>query len=58
MVSSNASLSPADIIAAASPDQTLFFQLYKSSDNVAAEKRVRDVERMGYKAIFLTVVRT
>jgi L-lactate dehydrogenase (cytochrome) len=53
MVSSNASLSPAQISAARlSEDQPLFFQLYKYRD---AEARVREVERLGYKAIFLTV---
>ncbi|TFK41027.1 FMN-dependent dehydrogenase-domain-containing protein [Crucibulum laeve] len=55
MVSSNASLSPSDIMKAASPTQTLFFQLYKHRDDSIAEKRVRDVEALGYKAIFLTV---
>ncbi|KAJ7446514.1 FMN-dependent dehydrogenase-domain-containing protein [Mycena galericulata] len=55
MVSSNASMSPAEIIAAAAPSQPLFFQLYKHSDDAVAEKRVREVERLGYKAIFLTV---
>ncbi|KAH8835161.1 FMN-dependent dehydrogenase-domain-containing protein [Flagelloscypha sp. PMI_526] len=45
MVSSNASLSYADIAHAASPEQTLFFQLYKHSDNRLAKRR----------AIFLTV---
>ncbi|KAK7058845.1 hypothetical protein VNI00_001469 [Paramarasmius palmivorus] len=55
MVSSNASLSYEEIAAAASPSQTLFFQLYKHADDSIAEKRVKDVERMGYKAIWLTV---
>ena len=55
MVSSNASLSPDDIIGAASADQPLFFQLYKHKDDSIAEKRVRNVEKLGYKAIFLTV---
>ncbi|KAJ7070901.1 FMN-dependent dehydrogenase-domain-containing protein [Mycena amicta] len=55
MVSSNSSMSPAEIIAAALPSQPLFFQLYKNSNNAIAEKRVREVERLGYKAIFLTV---
>lgn len=56
MVSSNASLS-ADQIAQArlSPDQVLFFQLYKNRDDAVAEQRVKEVERLGYKAIFLTV---
>ncbi|KAJ8084159.1 hypothetical protein PM082_002926 [Marasmius tenuissimus] len=55
MVSSNASLSPEEIAAAASSSQALFFQLYKHKDDAIAEKRVRNVERLGYKAIFLTV---
>lgn len=55
MVSSNASLSPAEIISAATLCQPLFFQLYKSADDDVAEKRVRHVEQLGYKAIFLTV---
>ena len=38
-----------------SPSQTLFFQLYKKKDNKEAEKRIRTVEALGYKAIFLTV---
>ncbi|TDL23321.1 hypothetical protein BD410DRAFT_839202 [Rickenella mellea] len=55
MVSSNASLSVEEIAAArVSPDQALFFQLYKHSDDAAAE-RIREVERLGYRAIFLTV---
>lgn len=56
MVSSNASLSYAEIAAArVSPDQVLFFQLYKHKDNDVALKRIREVEQLGYKAIFLTV---
>ncbi|PBK98430.1 hypothetical protein ARMGADRAFT_1051852 [Armillaria gallica] len=55
MVSSNASLSYAEIAAAASPSQPLFFQLYKSRDDTTAEKRVHEVEKLGYKAIWLTV---
>ncbi|KAF7303314.1 hypothetical protein MKEN_01295500 [Mycena kentingensis (nom. inval.)] len=55
MVSSNASMSYEEIIAAAQPSQTLFFQLYKNSKDSVAEERVREVERLGYKAIFLTV---
>jgi L-lactate dehydrogenase (cytochrome) len=55
MVSSNASLSYADIAHAASPEQTLFFQLYKHSDNRLAKRRVDEAVSLGYKAIFLTV---
>jgi len=55
MVSSNASLSYKEIITSAAPSQPLFFQLYKHANNAVAEKRVREVERLGYKAIWLTV---
>ena len=56
MVSSNASLSSGQISEARpSPEQTLFFQLYKRKDDSVAEERVKEVERQGYKAIFLTV---
>lgn len=56
MVSTNSSLSYAEISAArVSPDQPLFFQLYKHVSDATAEKRVRDIEGLGYKAIFLTV---
>ena len=56
MVSSNASLSASDIAAArVSPDQPLFFQLYKRRDNEQAAERVREIEQLGYNAIFLTV---
>lgn len=56
MISSSASLSYAEIAAArTTPDQVLFFQLYKPRDNAAALKRIREIEELGYKAIFLTV---
>ncbi|TCD67032.1 hypothetical protein EIP91_000652 [Steccherinum ochraceum] len=56
MVSSNASLSYAQIAEArVNPSQPLFFQLYKHKDDKVAEQRVREVERLGYNAIFLTV---
>ncbi|KAH9937553.1 FMN-dependent dehydrogenase-domain-containing protein [Fomitopsis serialis] len=56
MVSSNASLSPSQIAEGRlSPSQPLFFQLYKHGDNSIAQKRVREVEQLGYRAIFLTV---
>ena len=55
MVSSHASLSYADIASARTdPSQPLFFQLYKLGGSRALE-RVREVERLGYSAIFLTV---
>lgn len=56
MVSSNASLSYAQIAEARlTPDQPLFFQLYKHRDDKIAEQRVREVIALGYNAIFLTV---
>lgn len=56
MVSSNASLSYTEIAhSRVRPDQVLFFQLYKNKDNAIAAQRIHDVERLGYKAIFLTV---
>lgn len=56
MVSTYASLSSLEIAAArVSPSQTLFFQLYKHRIDEIAEKRVKEVEALGYKAIFLTV---
>ncbi|KAH8109771.1 FMN-dependent dehydrogenase-domain-containing protein [Phellopilus nigrolimitatus] len=55
MVSSHASLSYAQIAEArVTADQPLFFQLYKLTGERALE-RVREVERLGYNAIFLTV---
>ena len=56
MVSSNASLSYEEIAnSRVHPDQVLFFQLYKNRDNVKAVERIREAERLGFKAIFLTV---
>lgn len=56
MVSSNSSLSSGEISAARpSPSQTIFFQLYKNKNDTVAEKRVKEIESQGYKAIFLTV---
>ncbi|KJA29265.1 hypothetical protein HYPSUDRAFT_32665 [Hypholoma sublateritium FD-334 SS-4] len=55
MVSSNASLSPNAIMDAADQSQCLFFQLYKHRNDSIAEQRVRAIEKLGYKAIFLTV---
>jgi L-lactate dehydrogenase (cytochrome) len=56
MVSNNASLSYGQIAAArGSPDQPIFFQIYKHFNDAIAEKRIREVEALGYKAIFLTV---
>ncbi|KAG1716548.1 hypothetical protein ID866_600 [Astraeus odoratus] len=56
MVSSNSSLSYGQIAAArGSADQPLFFQLYKNKNDELAAKCIREVEALGYKAIFLTV---
>ncbi|KAI0348665.1 hypothetical protein BDW22DRAFT_1424813 [Trametopsis cervina] len=56
MVSSNASMTYEEIAnSRVHPDQILFFQLYKNKDDAKAVERVREVERLGYKAIFLTV---
>jgi L-lactate dehydrogenase (cytochrome) len=56
MVSTNSSLSPTQIAAArVSPDQTLFFQLYKKKEDALALELIREVEALGYSAIFLTV---
>ncbi|KIJ08658.1 L-lactate dehydrogenase, partial [Paxillus involutus ATCC 200175] len=56
MVSTNASLSYGQIASArGSPDQPIFFQLYKHKNDETAAKRIREVEALGYKAIFLTV---
>ncbi|GJJ13155.1 hypothetical protein Clacol_007406 [Clathrus columnatus] len=56
MVSSNSSCSFAELAEArVFPDQPLFFQLYKHKDDAIAQSRVKHVEQLGYKAIFLTV---
>lgn len=56
MVSSNSSCSFAELAAArVSPEQPLFFQLYKHKDDAIAQARVDHVVQLGYKAIFLTV---
>jgi len=56
VASSNASLSFAEIAAArVSPNQTMFFQLYKHKDDALALKLIREIEALGYSAIFLTV---
>lgn len=55
MVCTYSSIPHATIAAAALPSQILFFQLYKSTDLASATKMVQEAERLGYKAIFLTV---
>ncbi|KAJ3570720.1 hypothetical protein NP233_g4212 [Leucocoprinus birnbaumii] len=54
MVSFNSSLSYSEIMSAATSSQALFFQLYKQTDSIS-EQRIREIEALGYKAIFLTV---
>ncbi|KIJ56594.1 hypothetical protein M422DRAFT_57288 [Sphaerobolus stellatus SS14] len=56
MVSSNTSCSFEELAEARiNPDQPLFFQLYKNKNDEVAKARVKLVEDLGYKAIFLTV---
>ena len=56
MVSTNASFSASEVAAARiSTTQPLFFQLYKNRQDSEAEKLVKEVEALGYNAIFLTV---
>ena len=56
MVSANSLCSYAKLAQAwVSPDQLLFFQLYKNKNNDTAQVRVKYVEELGYKAMFLTV---
>ncbi|KIK54136.1 hypothetical protein GYMLUDRAFT_48947 [Collybiopsis luxurians FD-317 M1] len=55
MVCGYASIARSEIAAAALPSQTLFLQLYKSTDEEATVKIVQEAEQLGYKAIFLTV---
>ena len=56
MVSTNASFSASEIAGArVSPTQPLFFQLYKDRKDSEAENLVKEVEALGYNAIFLTV---
>ncbi|KAF8528928.1 FMN-dependent dehydrogenase-domain-containing protein [Hysterangium stoloniferum] len=56
MVSSNSSCSFAELAEArVHPNQTLFFQLYKNKNDETAQLRVEHVDRLGFKAIFLTV---
>uniref|UniRef100_A0A0W0FBI3 Cytochrome b2 n=1 Tax=Moniliophthora roreri TaxID=221103 RepID=A0A0W0FBI3_MONRR len=55
MISTHCSCSYSEIADAALPAQPLFFQLYKSSNDKKAEILIREVERLGYKSIWLTV---
>ena len=45
----------AEIVRAAPKDATLFFQLYVNSDRAASERQLAEAERLGIKAIFVTV---
>ncbi|KAL0579605.1 hypothetical protein V5O48_002377 [Marasmius crinis-equi] len=55
MISTHCSCSYSEIADTALPDQPLFFQLYKSSNDAKAAMLVKEVERLGYKSIWLTV---
>ncbi|KAJ8076695.1 hypothetical protein PM082_001118 [Marasmius tenuissimus] len=55
MISTHCSCSYSEIADAALPDQPLFFQLYKSSNDAKAAMLIEEVERLGYKSIWLTV---
>ncbi|KIK69028.1 hypothetical protein GYMLUDRAFT_35069 [Collybiopsis luxurians FD-317 M1] len=55
MVCTYASYTRAEIAAAALPSQTLIFQLYKTTNLDISTKLVQEAERLGYKAIVLTV---
>ncbi|PVF94761.1 FMN-dependent alpha-hydroxy acid dehydrogenase [Serendipita vermifera] len=54
-ISSNASRSIEDIAAAKLADQPLFFQLYLNKDREKSAEILRKVERLGFKAVMLTV---
>ncbi|KAF5338853.1 hypothetical protein D9758_015577 [Tetrapyrgos nigripes] len=55
MVATYSSISISELASAAAPSQTLFFQLYKPSKQADAKQLIQEVEKLGYKAIFLTV---
>lgn len=56
MVSTNASCSLEEMSEARlSPNQVQFFQFYKHKDDAVSEQLLRRAEKLGYKAIFLTV---
>lgn len=56
MVGTNPSCTYEEIVSArTSTFQPLFFQLYKNANDSIAEKLVRRIENLGFKAIFLTV---
>ncbi|OGM41640.1 long-chain-fatty-acid-CoA ligase [Aspergillus bombycis] len=53
-ISTNASYTASDITACA-PGHPFFFQLYINRDRAASEQLLRQVEKSGIKAVFLTV---
>ncbi|KAF8845526.1 hypothetical protein BDN67DRAFT_961886 [Paxillus ammoniavirescens] len=56
IVSTYASVAYGQIASArGSPEQPIFFQLYKLKNEGATARRIREVEALGYKAIVLTV---
>jgi L-lactate dehydrogenase (cytochrome) len=56
MVGTNPSCTHEEIAASrVSPSQPLIFQFYKNSDDAIAERFIRRIEKLEYKAIFLTV---
>ncbi|PCH33523.1 hypothetical protein WOLCODRAFT_141673 [Wolfiporia cocos MD-104 SS10] len=55
MVSHYASVSREELVAARVPGQPMFFQLYPDRDRSITQQVVRDVDAMGFNAIFLTV---
>lgn len=56
MVSTNASCSLEEMSEARlSPSQVQFFQFYKNKDDAVSTQLLRRAEKLGYKAIFLTV---
>ena len=54
-MSTVATRTPEDVMAASPSGKSLFFQLYVSPDRKRSEALVRNVEKLGYKAIFVTV---
>jgi L-lactate dehydrogenase (cytochrome) len=55
MIPTLASCSLEEIFGAASPGQTLFFQLYVNRDRKVTQRLVQEAERRGAKALFITV---
>ncbi|GAA6028487.1 hypothetical protein JCM8097_007052, partial [Rhodosporidiobolus ruineniae] len=53
--SNHASVSHKDLISAALPDQSLFFQLYVHYERWRSEKQLAEIRKMGFKAVVVTV---